>query len=140
MADIKYSIDITEMGYKHFEGNSLQELETFLYPDETFKDCCGTITYIDDKGSINISVASVNGYGVYIGVSDRENTYLSTSDRLNLSSVIDVWGDGLYVSEGLFISPQTAWKCICELLKTGKLSREVDWIIPDEMPEEGNYI
>ena len=30
MADIKYKIDITETEYKHFEGSSLQELETFI--------------------------------------------------------------------------------------------------------------
>lgn len=140
MAEIKYNIDITEAGYKHFEGASLQELETFLYPDGIFKDCCGIITCIGDKGSVNISVASVNEYGVYIGYSDREHTYLSISDRSKLSSVVDVWGDGLYVSEGLFISPQSAWKCIRELLETGNLCREVDWITPDELPEEGNYI
>ena len=140
MADIKYNIDITETGYKHFEGTSSQELETFLYPDENFKDCCGTITYIGDKGCVNMSVASVSKYGVYIGVSDKKHTYLSISDRSKLSSVVDVWGDGLYISEGLFISPQSAWKCICELLETGNLCREVDWITPDELPEEGNYI
>lgn len=140
MAEIKYNIDITEAGYKHFEGTSLQELETFLYPDGIFKDCCGIITCIGDKGCVNISVASVSEYGVYIGFSDKEHTYLSISDRSKLSSVVDVWGDGLYVSEGLFISPQSAWKCIRELLETGNLCREVDWITPDELPEEGNYI
>lgn len=140
MADIKYNIDLTETEYKHFEGNSMQELESFLYPNGIFKDCCGTIAYIGDKGSVNISIASVGGYGVYIGFYVKKHTYLSVSDRSKLSSVVDVWGDGLYVSEGLFISPQLAWKCISELLETGDLCREVDWITPEELPEEGNYI
>ena len=140
MTDVKFSIDLTGTEYIHFEGNSLQELENILFPHKAFKDCCGTITYSGDKGIVTISVASVNGYGVYIGFSDKEHTYLSISDRSKLSSVVDIWGDGLYVSEGLFISPKLAWKCICELLETGDVYKEIDWITPDELPKEGNYI
>lgn len=140
MAEIKYNMDITETEYIHFEGDSLQRLKETVYPDETFKDCCGTITYTDDKKKIHISVAAVNKHGVYIGFSEGKHTYLSVSDRSKLHSVADVWGDGLYVSEGLFISPQLAWRCICELLETGNPGREVDWLTPDELPEEGNYV
>uniref|UniRef100_UPI0040572F4F hypothetical protein n=1 Tax=Agathobacter sp. TaxID=2021311 RepID=UPI0040572F4F len=43
MASIRYDIDKTEV--VHFEGQTLQELELFLYPNKKFKDCCGSITY-----------------------------------------------------------------------------------------------
>ncbi|MDE7415553.1 MAG: hypothetical protein K2N44_04425 [Lachnospiraceae bacterium] len=42
------------------------------------------------------------------------------SDKSKLSNVLDVWGDGLYVSEGLFIAPDLAWKSICEFAEKGE--------------------
>lgn len=140
MAAITYNIDKTETEYIHFDGKSIQELKAFIYSDKNFEDCCGTITYEEDKRKASIAIASVHEYGVYIGYSNSEHIYLSLSDKTKLCKVIDVWGDGLFVSEGLFISPQLAWKCICELIETGDMCKEVDWITSDELPEEGNYI
>lgn len=40
---IKYDIDTTENEYTHFDGNSIEELKEFLYPNSAFKACCGTI-------------------------------------------------------------------------------------------------
>lgn len=140
MAVIQFNIDKTEDDYIHFDGSTLQELETFLYPDGRFEDCCGMITCIQNDKKIELSIASAKEYGVYVGFSVGKQQYLSLSDATKLSSVIDVWGDGLYVSEGLFISPKKAWKCICKVIETGDWDTEVDFITPDELPEEGNYI
>lgn len=140
MATITFNLDKTEDDYIEFEGQTIQELESFLYPNQEFKDCCGTITYTENEKKSGLSIAAVNEYGVYIGFSDENRECLSISDRSKLSTVIDVWGDGLYVSEGLFISPQQAWRCICEFIETGNISEEIDWITPDDLPEEGNYI
>ncbi len=140
MKKIEFNIDTTEGDYIRFEGHTLQELKAFLYPDRIFKDCCGTITLKESKKQLDISIAAVKEYGVYIGVSDENQSYLSLSDRDKLENVVDVWGDGLYVSEGLFISPRLAWRCICGLLETGERSGEIEWITPDDLPEEGNYI
>ena len=130
-----YDIDLTENEYVHFSGKTLDELKDFLYPDR-FMDCCG---YIDNKGK-GIALASVKEYGVFLGYHDGESTRLSLHDRNNLDKVVDVWGDGLYVSEGLFIPPEIAWKCICELVTTGSIQYDIEWISPDDIPEGGNYI
>lgn len=140
MAEITFNLDKTENGYTEFEGQTIQELESFLYPNQEFKDCCGTITYTENGRESRLSIAAVNGYSVYIGFSDENRECLSISDKSKMDSVIDVWGDGLYVSEGLFISPEQAWRCICEFLKTGGIIGEIDWITPDDLPEEGYYI
>lgn len=140
MADIKYDIDKTEDDYIHFEGKSLKQLKAFLYSGRAFEDCCGMITYTDAKKKVQLSVASLKDYGVYIGYSNQQNTYLSLSDKSKLSNVLDVWGDGLYVSEGLFIAPDLAWKSICEFVAAGEKCGEVDWMLSDELPEGGNYI
>lgn len=140
MPTITFNIDKTENGYIEFEGQTIQELKAFLFPNQDFKDCCGTITYTENETEANLSIAAVNGYGVYIGFSDESRECLSVSDKTKLDSVIDVWGDGLYVSEGLFISPQSAWQCICNFIETGDISEDIDWITPDDLPEDGNYI
>ncbi len=142
MTDINYDIDKTENEYIHFEGDTLSELKEFLYSDSVFKDCCGYITYVNSNANMkaDLAIAVLNGYGVYLGFCDEEHVYLSVADRLKLCNVLDVWGDGLYVSEGLFISPQLAWKGICEFVKTGKWCKEIEWIMPEDLPDEGNYI
>jgi len=140
MKEIKFNIDTTEDSYSHFDGKTVGELKEFLYPDRTFRDCCGTITITEDNRQLAVSVAAVKEYGVYIGIYAGDECYLSLYDRDKLEDVVDVWGDGLYVSQGLFISPELAWSCIRGFLETGERLGEIDWITPDDLPEEGNYI
>lgn len=140
MATITFNLDKTENDYIEFEGQTIQELELFLYPNQEFKDCCGTIFYTENERKSDLTIAAVSEYGVYLGFSDEDRECLSISDKSKLDSLIDIWGDGLYVSEGLFISPQSAWQCICKFIETGDISEEIDWITPDDLPEEANYI
>lgn len=140
MATIQFNLDKTENEYIHFEGTTLEELKAFLYPNEGFEDCCGIITCKQGDREIELSIASLKEYGVYVGFFDGKHKYLSLANRTKLSNVLDVWGDGLYVSEGLFISPQLAWKCICKMIETGEKFEEMDWITESELPEDGNYI
>lgn len=133
-----YNIDLTENEYTSFDGDTIEDLKDFIYPDR-FMDCCG---YINNNGK-SLCIASVKEYGVYIGYFDGENELLSLSDRNNLDKVVDVWGDGLYVSEGLFIPPEIAWQCIYEFATTGSIHYNIEWISPDELfdiTESGNYI
>lgn len=130
-----YNIDLTENEYIHFDGNTIEELKDFLYPDR-FMDCCG---YINNNRK-SLAVASVKEYGVFLGYFDGENTHLSLHDRNSLDKVVDVWGDGLDVSEGLFIPPEIAWQCIYEFATTGRIHHNIEWISPDDIPEGGNYI
>lgn len=132
---ITYDIDMTEDEYVHFEGETLEELKDFLYPDR-FMDCCG---YIDGDGK-GIVLASVKEYGVFLAYISDGKTNLSLHNRSTLDKVVDVWGDGLYVSEGLFIPPEIAWKCICEFVATGSIQYNIEWISPDDLPEDGNWI
>lgn len=141
MPNIIFYLDKTEGEYTHFEGRTLQDLEEFLYPNQTFQDCCGTIICKEGDKKSTLSVAALKDYGVYVGFFDKNRQWLSLSDRAKLNSVLDVWGDeGLYVSEGLFISPQVAWRYIREFVLTGNVTVDGDWITPDDLPEDGNYI
>ena len=77
MTTIQFNIDKTENEHIHFEGKTLQELKNFLYPNETFEDCCGMIAYKKNDREIELSIASIKKYGVYIGFSDGQQQYLS---------------------------------------------------------------
>lgn len=63
---------------------------------------------------------------------------ISLGDRNRLSDVVDVDCD-LYVSEGLFIPKDLAWKGIEHYILTGELYDGIEWIDPDEVPEDGNW-
>lgn len=140
MAAITYEIDKTEKNYIAFEGETLQELEEFLYSGQIFKDCCGYIVYEDETKRLELSIAALKDYGVYLGFAGEEDVWLSVCDRSNLCNLLDVWGDGLYVSEGLFINPALAWDAICQFVENGSRSSEIEWMSYDDLPEEGNCI
>ena len=65
---------------------------------------------------------------------------LSLNDYGKLAETIDVWGDDLLISEGLFIDFQIAWAAIQEYVNSGTIYENVEWIGPDDLPEGGNYI
>ncbi len=63
---------------------------------------------------------------------------LSVFDKRKLNEI--VWTkDVCDFSLGLFLPPLLAWKSIEEFLKTGTASTEIEWILPDDIPESGNY-
>lgn len=140
MTLIKYNITSTENGYVDFGGNSIEELKEFLYSDGIFKDCCGTIDYENNDKVSRLSIAALEKYGVYLGYADSKIERLSLFDKDKLNNALDVWGDGLYVSEGLFIKPETAWKGICEFVATGNMYDKIEWITGNDIPEGGNFI
>lgn len=140
MKKVKFNIDKTNEAYTHIEGESVQELEKFIYYKNIFEDCCGTITYEDENKKLVLSVAAVKEYGVYLSITDNNKIYLSLSDKSKLSDTVDVWGDDLLVSEGLFINTGLAWKGICEFMDEGTVCKDITWLAPSELPPEGNYI
>lgn len=81
-----------------------------------------------------MSEKDFNGKIMYID----DITYLAVYDKSKLDSVIDIY-DELYVSEGLFLPKELAWKGISEFINTGERSLEIEWISPDLIPENGNW-
>lgn len=138
---IHYQIDLTENEYSTIQGNAenIMELKNMLFSDGVFKEC---VAYIDTDAAPKASmcIASVKECGVFLGIKKGSVISLSLNDRNGLKECVDVWGDGLYVSRGLFIPPEAAWKAICEFAADGSLYQGMKWIDADEVPEEGNYI
>ncbi len=135
---IHYSIDTTKNGYNNLEGEveSLTELKQILVKNNAVPDLVGYLTVND----VSICICAEKELGFFIEITDGEDMYLSLGDKGALSEVIDVWGDGLYISKGLFLPVPLAWKGLEEYIIHNSLCDEINWITPDELPEDGNYI
>ena len=64
--------------------------------------------------------------------------FLSVYDKNKLDKVVEIC-DEIYASEGLFLPLELAWKGIEEYIRTGQLSKEIEWIMPNDVPENGNW-
>ena len=65
---------------------------------------------------------------------------MTLQDADKLTEVVDVWGDGLDISVGLFIPEELAWLVLAEYISDRKYSKETQWIMSADIPEGGNYI
>lgn len=135
---IKYNIDTTEKEYINYSGitDDILEIKKIIYNNGTFTDCVGTIE-LDDN--VKLWIASVKENGVYLRYEAGKDSYLSLNN-VNQTEEIDVWGDGLFISEGFFISPELAWKGIVEFVNNAGLCEEITWIDCDDVSEELIFI
>ena len=109
-----------------YEGNNIVEFVGRI-KDESYSD-------------LEICLVSILDAGVFIGVTMDEREYLSLKDKELLTELIDVWGDELNVSRGLFVSVDEALNALDIILENHKLCDLLNWITPEEMPEDSNYI
>ena len=139
---IHYDIDTTENGYDSIEGNAatVDELKKVLLKDSRIQDMIGYLS-IDEAPEISICIAAESSLGFFISITDdTDDTQLTLGDRNALSDTIDLWGDELYVSKGLFIPFEDGWSALEEYINNGKLSDKINWISSADIPEDGNYI
>lgn len=83
---------------------------------------------------------SVELQRIYLHYIDHVNNkdLLSVYDKNDLEETIEI-GEEIYASAGLFLPLELAWRGIEEYVKTGKASEQIDWITPEDGPENGNW-
>lgn len=83
---------------------------------------------------------SVELQRIYLHYIDHVNNkdLLSVYDKSDLEETIEI-GEEIYASAGLFLPLELAWRGIEEYVKTGKASEQIDWITPEDGPENGNW-
>ncbi|MBR1553860.1 MAG: hypothetical protein IJ644_00530 [Oscillospiraceae bacterium] len=137
---IHYNIDTTENGYNSLIGKvkSLEELKNILAKNEVFPDLVGSLS-IEDIG-VSVCICVEKEAGFHVGITDDSGTYFSLGNKELLTELVDVWGDDLYISKGLFIPPHLAWKAIEEYITFQKLCAEINWVTPENLPEEANFL
>ncbi|MDE6670713.1 MAG: hypothetical protein K2K16_00800 [Ruminococcus sp.] len=99
------------------------------------------IHYFEDDFSATLSVSVNLNYGFYLNYSNSnidEAEKLSLSDINRIEDIIEST-DGLEVSSGLFIPPVSAWEAIRTFLEKGKPSQKIQWIEPDNLPENSRF-
>lgn len=79
-------------------------------------------------------------YGIYLRYIDErtKRSWLSLFNNKKLNEVAET-SDEIYASIGLFLPIELAWEGIEEFILTGKMNEKIQWIIPDAIPEEGNW-
>ena len=107
--------------------------------NDVVPDLVGYLSF-DNIPNFSICISAQKELGFFISITDGKNIYLTLGDRNTLNETVDIWGDGLYISKGLFIPFSLAWKGLEEYLIYHKLSNKINWITSDEVPEEGNFI
>lgn len=138
---IHYDIDTTENDYNKLTGKveSLGELSKVLMKNGTIPDMVGYLS-VEDMPDVSICICAEKELGFFIAITNNEAVYLSLGDEERLDEVVDIWGDELYISKGLFVPIHFAWKILEEYITSQKLSEVINWTTPDDVPEEGNYI
>ena len=138
---IIYDLDTTENGYSKLEGEvqSISELKSLLTINERISDCTGYLTAEGLKRN-SICIAALSELGISIAITDAEGVHLTLQDADKLTEVVDVWGDGLNISIGLFIPEKLAWQVLAEYINNRTFSKETQWIMAADIPEGGNYI
>lgn len=99
------------------------------------------IHYFANEFSATLSISANLNYGFYLNYSNSngdEEEKLSLSD-INKMDVFIESTDDLEVSLGLFISPNLAWEVIKTFLEEGKPSQKIQWIEPDNLPENSRF-
>ena len=96
--------------------------------------------YKDSEPQAQLCIACADNLGMFLGLTAGDREYLSVGDADALSETIDVWGDDLMVSRGLFIPVRKALYAIRYFAETGQPDPDMQWISPSELPEDGNFI
>ena len=101
----------------------------------------GYLEFYEDDELISTLMLGPNvDYGLYLHFIDRMNhmELLSLYDENRLSEVAET-AEEIYASIGLFLPVELAWEGILEFVKTGEASSKIRWIMPDQIPENGNW-
>lgn len=121
----RYIID--EFEYYWFNDTSDAEIQCF-------ENSKGINKHISD-----ITIGTNIEYGIFIHYTSSTEDKLSLYDETKLNEVVDGANCELWVSTGLFLPKELAWKVIKEFLETGRASDKIKWISPDDISESGDY-
>ncbi len=114
---------------------------TLLQAGGALKNSMGYV-YTDLIPDAKLCIAASEGCGVYLGITANGTESLSLHDAEALAECTEISGDDgeKPVSRGLFLPPAEALRAIRCFAKTGLPLPEMNWITPEELPEEGAYI
>jgi hypothetical protein len=127
---------------KNIESPSDEFIDSvFLNPPEDYWKVGKGGAMIEYKGTViaTLIVMQTEEFGFYLKYLDaRKDEWLSLGDPERLDEVTDA-GDEWYASIGLFITKVQACSAVKDFCRTGRRSEKINWITPDQIPEDGNW-
>ena len=138
---LQYDLDLLDDEYTKLEGSvySFDELQEMICKDKNIVEFVGRIKD-DNCPEFEVCIATITDVGIFIGIAKDKKEYLSLKNRDTLTELIDVWGDELNVSRGLFVDADKGLRALNIILKEHTLCDMLVWITPDQLPEGSNYI
>ena len=100
--------------------------------------------WVDGQDRKTLGVIADRKGGLYLSYEEYTphfrtlDSCFSLYDDKALSEVLTV-SDDFFVSKGLFLPAELAWKGIEHFVKTGMPSPEIVWITADDLPLDGNW-
>ena len=101
----------------------------------------GYIEYFNNDKKISMLMLGPNiEHGLYLHYIDCVNNMdlLSLYDETKLDEVAET-AEEIYASIGLFLPKNKAWEGIQYFIKTGNPISSINWISPNDIPENGNW-
>ncbi|MCR5168745.1 MAG: hypothetical protein K6C13_16260 [Oscillospiraceae bacterium] len=124
--------------YEHFDKNFPGGM-VLWYVDKSIKKRCLSVGHHYDLGVCLTHCIFSDFYDKERDKISRGSfDHIAVYNKLKLKTVVDIY-DGLLISEGLFFPIDIAWIAMKEFIATGKMSLHLEWIIPESMPDEGNW-
>lgn len=138
---LQYDLELLDDEYTKLEGSvySFDELQEIICKDKNIVEFVGRIKD-DNCPEFEVCIATITDVGIFIGIAKDKKEYLSLKNRDTLTELIDVWGDELNVSRGLFVDADKGLSALNIILKEHTLCDMLAWITPDQLPEGSNYI
>ena len=138
---LRYELDLTDPEYSQTVGGTdLPGALPLLVRESGILQGGTGYLYKDSEPKAQLCIACADESAMFLGMKSGDSEYLSLGDAGALSETIDVWGDDLLISRGLFIPLRKALYAIRYFAETGEPDPALQWISPEELPEDGNYI
>ena len=138
---LRYEFDLTDAeNTKRSGGTDLPGALPILVRDSGVLAGGTDYLYKDNEPQAQLCLAAADDLGMFLRLTADGTEYLSCGDADDLAETVDVRGDDLLVSRGLFIPVRTALSAIRYFAENGQPDPAVKWIKPEDLPEDGNYI
>lgn len=96
--------------------------------------------WVDEKKVSMLMLGPNLEYGLYLHyISCTENIDLLSLYDANRLDLVAETADEIYASIGLFLPKEDAWEGIQYFVETGQPFPGIEWITPNDIPENGNW-
>ena len=138
---LRYELDLNQPDNKQISGGTdlAGALPILVKASGILQGGTGFL-YKDSEPQAKLRIAAENELGIFLGMTAGDQEYLSLGDADALAETVGVLGDDQQIARGLFIPVTAALYAIRHFAETGQPDPAVQWVSPEELPEDCDYI